>query len=282
MAEVDRESHLQVMTFNVRGSYHRDGRNAWRHRADLNVRVIRRYAPDLIGFQEFQGGNRRFYEANLSNYERLPGPEYENHPPRSRNEIYWNPGRLALVDNGGFWLSETPEKFSRSWNTHQVRCANWARFRLARDGTEFVHLNAHLDHKSVEARRQAASLIVRRLEGLDGRLPVLITGDFNAEPAFAVHRIFSDAGFSDTHLVAGEPPTRTFHKFQGDDFVPRRPDREGRIDWILSRDGTPEIRWACASYRVVRDAEPPIYPSDHYPVLADVKLETTAPQGHLT
>src|ERR671914_442322 len=42
---------LRVMTFNIRGAVHRDGENAWPHRAALNVATIARHAPDLIGFQ---------------------------------------------------------------------------------------------------------------------------------------------------------------------------------------------------------------------------------------
>ncbi len=44
---------LWVMSFNIRGTFHRgDGINAWEQRAALNVAMIERYAPGLIGFQE--------------------------------------------------------------------------------------------------------------------------------------------------------------------------------------------------------------------------------------
>ncbi|HZY65162.1 MAG: endonuclease/exonuclease/phosphatase family protein [Actinomycetota bacterium] len=274
---------LRVMTFNIRGSHHRDGANAWKRRASLSARVIQRCAPDLIGFQEFQAGNSRFYEAHLPEYERALGPEYENRPPRSHNAIFWNPQRLELLSTGGFWLSKTPEVFSGSWGTHQKRSANWARFRTARNGTEFVHLNTHLDHKSVAARRQGARLLVRRIDELaEGKLPALVTGDFNADPDSAVYRIFTGAGFEDAHRLAGETPARTFHKFQGEGFVSRRPEKEGRIDWVLVRGAGSELQPRKTSCRVVRDAEPPVYPSDHYPVFADLELESTAAPGHLT
>jgi hypothetical protein len=41
---------LQVMTFNIRGLQRRDSDNAWKWGASLNVSLIKRYAPDLIGF----------------------------------------------------------------------------------------------------------------------------------------------------------------------------------------------------------------------------------------
>ena len=264
------------MTFNIRGSYHRDGKNSWRRRARLNVGVIKKYAPDLIGFQEFQDGNRKTYDRELPGYDYVLGPEYENYPPRARNAIYWNPECLELLDTGGFWLSETPEAFSGSWGTHQKRSANWARFRLFQNGTEFIHLNTHLDHKSIPARRRGARLIVNRLEELaTGNLPTIVTGDFNAEPGSPVHRTFTDVGFGDAHLLSDNPPTRTFQKFQGDGFVPRRPDKEGRLDWTLVRGGPAEIKCRKGSCQVIRDSGPPVFPSDHYPVIVDLSLQKT-------
>lgn len=262
---------LLVMSFNVRGARRGDGENAWRRRARLNARVILGHAPDLIGFQELQRENARFYEENLPGYERILGPRYENKRPHAFNAIYWNPDRLQLLGKHGFWLSETPERFSRSWNTAQVRCANLLRFRLLPDGPEFVHLNTHLDHKSAPARREGARLLVERLQADWSGYPALVTGDFNAEPGSAVHRAFLDGGFSDAHLALGNPPTRTFHRFRGEGFAPRNKEREWRIDWVLVRDGA-SAGWEARSCGVARDCEPPLYPSDHYPVLAHLTL----------
>lgn len=43
-----------------------------------------------------------------------------------------------------------------------------------------------------------------------------------------------------------------------------------RCDWILTRDGACSFK--VHSCEVLRDATPPIYPSDHYPVLAELTL----------
>ncbi|BBL78242.1 endonuclease [Rubrobacter xylanophilus] len=257
---------LRVMTFNVRGAYHLDGRNVWRRRRGLNARIIREASPDLIGFQELQRGNLGFYERELPSYRHMLGPAYENHPPRAYNAIFWNPELLELAESGGFWLSETPERFSRSWGSRQVRSAHWARFRAVPEGPEFVHLNTHLDHVSGEARRQGSRLITGWLGEV--RLPVLVTGDFNCNPGSKTYEIFASAGFSDVHRRAGNPPENTFHRFMGEGYGSAK---EGRIDWILVRDGA-GARWEVLSCRTVRDCEPPLYPSDHYPVVADLAL----------
>ena len=267
------EGALRVMTFNLRGSYHRDGENAWNNRAALNVRTIARQGPDLIGFQEFQDGNEYFYDRELAGYEHVRGHRYENRPPHAYNAIYWDPGRLEMLDAGGFWLSETPGRFSGSWETRQIRSANWVRLRPVSGGPEFVHLNTHLDHVSDGARVEGSKLILDWLDGpeADGA-PVLLTGDFNCEPSSKARGVFDRAGFVDAHLAAGHARAKTFHAFRGDAFKGRDPSKEHRIDWVLLRDGSRGERWALEGYSIVRDAEAPLYPSDHYPVVADLSL----------
>lgn len=263
---------LHVMTFNVRGSQHADGDNEWPNRARLNVDCIRGCAPDLIGFQEFQRGNRETYDVGLPGYERLFGPGYENRKPFAHNAIYYDPHRLELLEEGGFWLSETPGERSRSWGARQVRSANWARLRTS-DSVEFVYLNTHLDHISGRARVEGSRLIISRLDELTGDVsPALVTGDFNCNPGFKTYGLYQSAGFSDAHRAAGNAPENTFHKFRGEEFTPRRPDLEGRLDWILPRNAA-SARWTVRSCAVVRDEEPPVYPSDHYPVVAELSLE---------
>lgn len=263
---------LLLMTFNVRGSHHPDGENAWENRAALNVATIRRCGPALIGFQELQDGNLRAYEAEFPEYEHALGPRYENRRPHAHNAIFWDRSRLQLVRAGGFWLSETPATFSRSWGTRQVRSVNWALLRLLPGGEGFLHLNTHLDHVSEAAREEGAGLVARWLERTGVEVPVALTGDFNCEPGSAAYQAFARAGFADTYLLASGEPANTFHAFEGERYRPR-PGREARIDWVLLRDG-PRRRWEVRSCEVVRDAEPPAYPSDHYPVLARLSLTT--------
>lgn len=262
---------LPLMTFNVRGSHHRDGENAWVNRAALNAATIKRLAPALIGFQELQDGNLRAYETELPGYDYALGPRYENRRPHAYNAIFWDSSRLELVRSGGFWLSETPEVFSGSWDTRQVRSLNWALLRLLPDGAGFLHLNTHLDHVSGPARREGAELILRWLERAGIEVPVALTGDFNCEPGSDTYNTFARAGFADAHLLAGNEPANTFHAFKGDRYLPRS-GREGRIDWILLRDGS-RARWSVRSCGISRDAAPPVYPSDHYPVLAELSIE---------
>lgn len=270
---------FRVMSFNIRGSFRSsDGQNNWDRRAALNVATIQKYAPDLIGFQELQDGNLSVYRAELPDYQYIVGHDASGPPPEHQS-MFWKPSIFTLLDSGAFWISETPEVHSGSWETDCVRAATWVRLREQTSGTEFIHLNTHLDHRSAWARREGCRLIVRRLADLrqDGTLPAILTGDFNAnahqraEFADEIYRYLRDQGFVDSYLAAGNSDaerSHTFHGFQGERFAPDRPGNAGRIDWLLTLDGAQA--WRVLASGIIRDHAAPVYPSDHYPIFADL------------
>jgi endonuclease/exonuclease/phosphatase family metal-dependent hydrolase len=267
------------MSFNVRGSFRDLGKRdaCWPGRAAENVAAIGRHAPHLVGLQECQRGNLFAYSKQLPRYGQITGPRYGNAPPHDFNAILFDPARVELLESGGFWLSETPERHSRSWGTKVPRSANWALF-----GTEtglILHLNTHLDHKSGPARRNGSALIVGEVEkliqDLGPGIPAILTGDFNCRPGTPTHDILVQAGYADTFLAAGnrdEGGINTFHAFQGNRYRDPHPERgPRRIDWILLRD--PSDRLSIVSHDILREgADSPPYPSDHHPVLARFAL----------
>ena len=270
------------MSFNVRGSFHDVGKkNAWRKRADLNVATIANHAPNVIGLQEVQRGNLATYRRHLPGYAQVRGPRYGNAFPYDSNAILYDPEKLRLLDTGGFWLSETPEKHSRSWGTRVARSATWALFALTNTDISFLHLNTHLDHISAPARREGSKLVVAKIKEITDRTgdapAVILTGDFNARPDSATHENLTASGFVDTYLAAGneeDHSANTFHAFQGTSYRDNHPARgPRRIDWILLQD--PTGRLSTESHTIIREAEEEagLYPSDHYPIVADFRLQ---------
>ena len=270
---------LRVMTFNVRGaSLDPEGPNIWERRAPLNVAVIRSQAPDLIGFQECGTSHLLTYQQHLSEYTRLLGSSIvpEEREIRAYNAISWRAEHLTLLDSGSFWLSETPEVRSRSWNTASPRLATWAKFRFS-TGHEFLHLNTHLDHISGEARIRGTEVILQRLRALQGTsTAILVTGDFNCHPGDAVHQRFQEFGFADAYLATGHEENEladSFHAYglskSSSSGAKRRGSR--RLDWILFAGSSEVLR--PLSCDIIRDAQPPVYPSDHYPVVAEFEVQ---------
>lgn len=274
--ETSGESALRVMTFNIRGFYHQyDGANAWVEREGLNIETVRRWAPDLVGVQEAQTGNLKAYDRALTSYHWLAWPEYGNEKPYEWPLIMWRPERLQPLDSGGFWLSETPEVHSRSWETDNVRSCQWIRFRDLVSGVEFVHTNTHLDHRSAWARVEGSRLILRRIAEEHPQAAVIATGDYNDVPGSETYSVWTAAGFRDAHVEAGcsdeAMESYTNHGWAGYPFA-RDDDTPQRIDWIMVRDGS-GARVTVRSCEIVRDGGPMVWPSDHFPVVAEVVLD---------
>ncbi|MEO0565023.1 MAG: endonuclease/exonuclease/phosphatase family protein [Chloroflexota bacterium] len=257
---------LRVMTFNVRGTVHDDGDNCWANRRDLNVATIRAAAPDLFGLQEAQAGNLSTYMDELPEYSVALGPpSVKNATTYERVPIYWHRGRLRALEGGGFYLSETPDRWSVGWGAKYPRAAVWARLRRTADGSTFVVLNTHFPHlrSADQTRVHCARLLLSKLAAFAEDDPVIVMGDFNARPGEAPYAVLAASDLTDTFTAAGHNEgVNTFHQFQGEDF----PHKGVRIDWIWTQG------FAVRGCHIITDATPPVYPSDHYPVVADLTL----------
>jgi endonuclease/exonuclease/phosphatase family metal-dependent hydrolase len=262
---------LTIMTYNIRGALYDDGQNNWPYREPLNVRLLEQHAPDLIGFQEVHQENLSILKASHLAYAHDTGTPYNDKAPFQYPAVAWNPQQLRQIASGGFWLSQTPYCHSRSWDTACIRSATWEKFEWPATRLSFVHLNTHLDHISELARVEGTKLILQFLETV--HLPLIVTGDFNCNPASEAYRLFTEHGYMDAYIAAGNHGIRwTYHGYQGKRFIPHQIDFD-RIDWILLRDWSSDTQVGHCS--ILDDAQPPLYPSDHYPVLARIEFPGT-------
>lgn len=256
---------MRVMSFNIRGSFHDDGDNDWPKRRDLNIATIQKYNPDIIGFQEAQSGNLADYANELPEYAYNLGPvavrkaDDHHHVP-----IFWRRERYALVNSGGFYLSETPDVWSIGWGATFARSANWVTLLDMQTNREFSILNTHFPHMldQDETRANCAAVVVEKLAPLSRQMPVIVMADFNAIPSSAAYGVFMEAGYVDSYTAAGHTEdVNTFHGFHG-----REVAYNGlRIDWILTKGAV-----QTSGFQVITDEAPPIYPSDHYPILTEL------------
>jgi endonuclease/exonuclease/phosphatase family metal-dependent hydrolase len=242
--------------------------DVWANRADYNVATIKRYRPDLIGFQEFCHDHWQTYREQLDEY-RQYGVEQDT------AVIFWKPSRFEWIGGGSFWLGDDPHERIPAWGADDPLSATWVKLKDVASGFEFLFLNTHLDDVSEESRVKSTRLILEQLTLLNPshNLPVIVTGDFNCNPWSPVYRDFLQAGFVDTFRAAGHgdsAETSTFHGFHGKDYFALEWGDQvfWRVDWILVRDGAQRLQ--TTSCTIVRDAAPPVYASDHYPVVSEL------------
>lgn len=257
---------LTIATFNLRYASDKSP-NSWPERRPAMKACIDRMSADAIGTQEGLYSQLKDIAADQPDY----GWIGTGRDGGSRGEfmaIFYRKSRLEPMEFDHFWLSDTPNVIaSTNWGNTNRRMTTWVRFREHKTGREFIVLNTHLDHAVVSAREKGAALIRQRIEQLTNNLPVVLVGDFNADPAREkAYRTFVDDGFlSDAWLAADRRQNEgldTFHDFKG--------VRKGtyRIDWILTRGP-----WHASEAEVFVFSLQNQYPSDHHPVLARLRLD---------
>lgn len=255
---------LKVMSFNVRYGTARDEANAWPERRETLFNAIKTEDPDIIGTQECLEFQAEEIAAALPGY-RWFGVGREGGAGEMMN-VFYRTRSLTPVKTGNFWLSETPEvPGSRSWDTACTRMVTWARFFHIPSRRYITFYNTHFDHVSEEARVNSAQMLSERIASIPADEPVILTGDFNAVAEESeAWKTLTGNGLSDAWLVAKktEGPAVTFGGFE----APKE-ERQRRIDWILVRGPI-----SVASCETVLYNEDGRYPSDHYPVAAELSV----------
>jgi endonuclease/exonuclease/phosphatase family metal-dependent hydrolase len=251
---------LRVMTFNVRLPLASDGPERWDARRDLLVETIREQRPDVLGTQELYKEQGDYIVAKLPDYVWF-GMGRKGGDGDEHMGVFYRRDELRVLDSGNFWLSDTPDvPGSISWGNPFPRMVTWARFQRKDDGRTFVLYDTHLPYREQDdaAREKCAALILKRIAQLPADEPFVLTGDFNTTPDSTVHAMLTqhlqDAWLAAPHRSG---PDKTFHDFTG------MPDR--RIDWILVRG------FNVKDIRTVTTHKGALYPSDHFPVVADLE-----------
>lgn len=250
----------RVMSFNVRCADDPEG--SINNRSQLVTAVIEQYAPDSFGVQEATGKWMRILKRKLGDKYAFVGEPRDNYGPFSEySAVFYLKDKYNLLDEGTIWLSETPEvKCTKSFDSACYRIATWAVLEDKETGIRYTHMNTHLDHVLESTRDGQAGVLLNKLEELQAECNVIVTGDFNAYPDEDVYKrmiaVTDDVASTARNTDSGI----TFHNYG------KKEDKgQGAIDFIFTSKGV-----KAETYKVIRNTVKDMYPSDHYPIVADV------------
>ena len=259
----DQRSSLTVASFNVRYGPARDGIHSWPDRRQFAVATARGLDADILGLQEPVDYQVEFFAEHLPDYDWVGLGRDDGERGGEYCPIYVRRDRGQIVNHGTFWLSDTPEVAgSRTWGNRCVRICTYAEISLPEDSGSVFVFNCHLDHESQFAREAAVRLIRNRMELIAAGRPTILMGDFNVTPENpALTPLHEDYRDVHAHLPSTEG---TFHGFS--DAAPF-----DKIDYIWVNHA-----WEIDHAEIHRDRPEGMYPSDHDPVSARLRLSQTA------
>ncbi len=259
-------TELNVMTFNVRYDNPEDGRNNWKFRKERVAEVIRDNRIDAFGTQEVLINQYNDLKGLLPEYASVGVGREDGKEQGEFNAVFFRRDRFTLLDSGSFWLSETPEVAgSRGWDAACERLATWAVLK-EKGGTELLFINTHLDHMGRVARREGVTLLIERIGKLAAGRPVVLTGDFNAEPGSSVvGHVLACGIFNDSKAVAA---TKAGPDWSFADYGSIPDGERPLIDYIFVSKGV-----GVSHYEVLPDHNEEGFVSDHAPLKAAIHIE---------
>jgi endonuclease/exonuclease/phosphatase family metal-dependent hydrolase len=281
------------MTFNILYGTARTPAGGWPERRKLVADVIGRWDPDVAGLQEAMSDQLSDLSSELPEYGILEGPVSGANrlrelagtfssvlkrgagcavDPGEYCAILYRKDRFRVVASGAFWLSERPElPGSLLRGTWLPRVVHWARLEEARGQGLVTIYNAHMDYLPWAPPRSGKILRERLDRDWDGT-PQFLIGDLNTPTRSVALRdlLRSDPKNPRTpplrdawaEAARREGPAATLHRGTGRGRWP------GRIDHILFRAGMAVERLSTVTHCVGS-----IYPSDHFPVVAQMRKE---------
>lgn len=256
-------THIKVMSYNIKFDDKNDPVNNWDKRKSDVIGLLKYHAPLLFGTQEGLHHQLEDIKADLSDFEYIGVARDDGKQKGEYSAFFYNTKHFKPIKSGTFWLSETPEVPSKSWDAALPRVCSWAEMEHVPTKKRFFMFNTHFDHMGVVAREKSVGVILDKIKSLAQGAPVVVTGDFNFEDDEIPYEVITQS-LHDSRLTEGvEPygPEATFNGFHFD----QQPEK--RIDYILVND-----KIKVKSFATLSDSKDMDYPSDHFPVVAEVEF----------
>ena len=265
---------LKLMTYNLKfasPTYE----PSWEVRREMQVDMIRKYNPDIIGTQEGLKEQVDYLMEQLPEYvvvgEGRKGGDDDEHMA-----IFFKRDKFRLREMPSFQLSKTPEIIGSGPNVNP-RMVTWARLALIQrppngesgpypqnyrghweNSQEIYVFNTHYfnGRKDSLARLNASKLILERVNDLNrfgawaAERPVFLMGDFNCRPGSAPYKV-----------LVGDNNTTNSELLKNSFEDPKE------IDWILYKGSVKVLNYEEVDYNVEGD-----YPSDHKPIYVEFEI----------
>ncbi len=257
--------NIKVMTYNIRCGFCEDSSsvNNWSYRKYLVAYLIHSHKPDLIGLQEAEMFQVNELIEMLDEYDWYGVSREDGKERGESTAILFKKNRLEPLTKQTLWLSETPELISKGWDAALNRTVTIIKFFDKHLNKEFYYANTHFDHVGETARTESSKLIVDILAKYSDEYPVIFSGDLNFTSNSEGYKVLSEKLFDAKSISESESGGNITYNGFGNDIQP-----DNKIDFIFVNDKIKVI-----NHIIDTTLFNGLYPSDHYPVIADTQFK---------
>ena len=251
----------RIMSFNVRCADDKEG--SVKNRSKIVTAIIQQYLPDSVGVQEATGKWMEILTENLDVYAAV-GEHRDEDVNSEYSAIFYLKDKFNLLDSGTMWLSDTPDvKYTKYEESGCTRIATWVVLENKETGEVFAHVNTHLDHMSDNARVMQVGVLKTKVDELrQAGYDIVCTGDFNAQPDTTVYSEITQVLTDSKTIAENADDGLTAHGYGKNEE-----GSAGPIDYAFVSANV-----KVDTYKIIRNTAKNMYPSDHYPVVVDVRF----------
>ena len=255
--------NMHVATFNIRQKNNVDQGNLWDDRKTALCNLIKFHQFEIFGAQEAFKVQIDDMLAQLPGYAYVGLGRDDGKEKGEYSPIFYNTTRFEMLQSGTFWLSNTDtQQPNKGWDAALPRICTWGIFKDKKSKKKFIFMNTHFDHVGVEARRESAKLILAKAKEFAKNLPLILTGDFNVDETNEAYFTLANSGIvKDSYDLAKivYEPNSSFNNWG------KGIKNKSRIDHIFIT-----APYKVARFGILTDTYMGKFPSDHYPVYAEL------------
>lgn len=251
-------------SFNIRYANPGDSGNLWQDRAAVCAALIRFHQFDIVGTQEGLINQINDLQQALPAYAHYGLGRDDAKSKGEHSAIFYRKDRFLVKDSGDFWLSEKPDAPGFGWDAKHNRICSWLKLEDKKTKKSFFVFNVHYDHQGVVARRESSKLILQKINAIAGKQPVILTGDFNGGHQSEWYKLIQDSEQLEDSYTLAKDAYANNGSFSG--FRPF-PQSKEIIDHIFISKPFKVLR-----YGVLTDTYHGKFPSDHFPILAELSF----------
>ena len=252
-------TNCRLMTLNLlTDGLYNYGDSRFKLRSKAVKEMIRSTDPDLIGTQEMT--NRMMpHLKDILEFYGLCGEGRGSHLSNEYSAILYKKSRYQLLETKTYWLSETPlKKGSKFFFSQFPRIVTMADLKDRQSRQEIRFFNTHLDHNFGFVREKQAAVLLSLIREKEKNTVTFVSGDFNDVPDSETLKILCSDGLSD--LVSAELGSTL----------------KGKIgSAVHSQEPIDHILVSCdpknCTIKKLDQKYAGYYPSDHYPLIADIE-----------
>jgi endonuclease/exonuclease/phosphatase family metal-dependent hydrolase len=262
--QAKKDTPFNIITYNIRMNTPDDGANAWPLRKEKVAGLLKFHQADIFNVQEALSEQMDDLTALFPEFDHVGVGRDDGKRAGEHMAIFFKKTRFEKLTDGMFWLNEATDKPGFGWDAVCNRTVTWIKLKDLITKKAFFVFDTHFDHRGVKAREESAKLILNKIKEINKEgLPLILTGDLNlvksSIPVQTIMKELPDA--MDKTVTPHYGPEGTSGGFDVK-VLPRK------IDYIFINDGVTVLRHGHLS-----DSFGLFYPSDHIPVLAEVRIK---------